>query len=694
MGPPVKYQSTFGLESNAVPVTTVTYNMWGEPETSTEAFGLVTRTKKLTYDEAGRPLSSEETSTSSTNTALPKVTDSYSETTGQLLKQSTTVGEETQTLTSVYDRLGRLTSYTDAENNTTTYEYEPSGDGRLMSVTDAKGSQSYAYSPTTGVLTKLLDSAAGTFSASYDVGGDMTSETYPNGMTATYARNAAGETVGIEYVKSTHCTEKCTWFSETTVPSIHGETLLRSSTLAGDTYTYDAAGRLTQTTETPTGKGCTTRIYAYDEDSNRTSLTTREPGMEGKCATEGGSSETHTYDADDRLIDSGVSYDPLGDIAKLPAADGGGHELASEYYVDGQVQKQSQNGQTNTYTLDPEGRILKTVGEGTTKLTTIDHYDGSGEAVTWKEEGSGKYTRLIPGIEGGLSATQTNGETPILQLHDLQGDVVATAALSETETKLLTTYNSTEFGVPVNGTPPTKYSWLGSAGVSSELSSGALIMGTVSYVPQLGRALQTQPVIPPGAGVKSAEGVPYTSQVSAWSINSATTVAQNGAHEYEIEQQKTEQREAEEKACPVASMCGVPEEGGEVDPIHEYLLTPLEAIEFGESLCICATMKDLSSIADEIFGEVGGEVIKLLLDGGILESFGVQLYNCGESTKSNSKNRCRITLHTIGIWTPFGTIDTWIPTSASVDACYFYKKSYKEYKRGLNCPGKYYGEKI
>ncbi len=643
-----------------MPVTTVTYNMWGEPESSTEAFGLVTRTKKLTYDEAGRPLSSEETSTSSTNTALPKVTDSYSETTGQLLKQSTTVGEETQTLTSVYDRLGRLTSYTDAENNTTTYEYEPSGDGRLMSVTDAKGSQSYAYSPTTGVLTKLLDSAAGTFSASYDVGGDMTSETYPNGMTATYTRNAAGETVGIEYVKSTHCTEKCTWFSETTVPSIHGETLLRSSTLAGDTYTYDAAGRLTQTTETPTGKGCTTRIYAYDEDSNRTSLTTREPGMEGKCATEGGSSETHTYDADDRLIDSGVSYDPLGDIAKLPAADGGGHELASEYYVDGQVQKQSQNGQTNTYTLDPEGRILKTVGEGTTKLTTIDHYDGSGEAVTWKEEGSGKYTRLIPGIEGGLSATQTNGETPILQLHDLQGDVVATAALSETETKLLTTYNSTEFGVPVNGTPPTKYSWLGSAGVSSELPSGASIMGTVSYVPQLGRALQTQPVIPPGAGVKSAEGVPYTSQVSAWSINSATIVAQNGAHEYEIEQQKAAQREAEEKRCStVASMCQESEEEEGtvedwIDPEKSILLTTRQAevaataMRQGpailETLALSGIIGSLSSFLAERLAEIGKEYLQ-----GV--AYGLEL--CYEAINEASKAEARCKLYVDWVEEPF-----------------------------------------
>ncbi len=205
--------------------------------------------------------------------------------------------------------------------------------------------------------------------------------------------------------------------------------------------------------------------------------------------------------------------------------------------------------------------MRKTVGEGTTNLTAINHYDGSGEALAWRDEGESKYTRLIPGIDGSLSATQTNGGTPVLQLHDLQGDVVGTAALSETETRLLSTYNSTEFGVQVNGPPPTKYSWLGGEAASSELSSGTLIMGTVSYVPQLGRQLQTQVVIPPGMAIDGAEGVPYIVQVSGWSIQALEAQAKIDGQIYDAELQKAEEQEAQEKACAIASMCVTPEEG-------------------------------------------------------------------------------------------------------------------------------------
>jgi YD repeat-containing protein len=545
--------------------------------------------------------------------------DGYSTTSGQLTKQSATVGEETQTITSVFDRLGRLTSYTDADKKTTTYEYELSGDGRLVTVTDEKGSQSYAYDPTTGEMTKLLDSAAGTFTASFDVERQMTSETYPNGMTATYTRDQSGKTVGVEYVKTTHCTEKCVLFSETIVPSIGGETLSRSNTLTSDAYIYDAANRLTQTTETPAGKGCTTRIYAYDEESNRTGLTTREPGLEGKCATEGGTTETHTYDAGNRLIDAGVTYDAFGDTTKLPAADAGGFELTSEYYVDGQVLKQIQNGQTNKYFIDPAGRVRKTVGEGTTNLTTIDHYGGGGEALTWKDEGAEKYTRLIPGIDSSLAGVQTNGGTPVLQLHDLQGNVVGTAALSETETKLLSTYNSTEFGVQVNGLPPTKYSWLGAEAVSSELSSGTLVMGTVAYVPQIGRNLQTQPVVPPGMAINGAEGVPYIAQASGWSIQAGENQAKGEAQNYEIELQKAAELEAEEKACPIASMCVEPEEEW-IDPEKSILLTTRQAeiaataMRQGsgvlEALAQSGLIRGLTAFFAERLAEVGKEYLQ------------------------------------------------------------------------------------
>ena len=85
------------------------------------------------------------------------------------------------------------------------------------------------------------------------------------------------------------------WFSETRNPAVRGETFARSSTLANEAYAYDTVGRLTETHETPAGEGCRVRLYAYDEESNRTSQTTRVPGGGGKCATEGGTVQSHTY---------------------------------------------------------------------------------------------------------------------------------------------------------------------------------------------------------------------------------------------------------------------------------------------------------------------------------------------------------------------------------------------------------------
>ena len=322
---PAAQPETSGLP--VLPVITTTYNVWDAPETVTEVFGATTRTKKETFDSAGRETSSEVSS--SADTALPKVTEEYNVKTGGLEKQSTTTEGKTKTITSKYNTLGQLIEYTDADGNVAKYVYEETGDGRLLEAKEGKGeeaksSQTYAYDPTTGSLTKFVDSAAGAFTASYDVEGKILTEGYPNGMTADYIYNQVGRATGIEYIKNAHCASKCpeTWFSDVVVPSIHGETMKQVSTLAEEpSYTYDAAGRLTQVQEIPTGKGCKTRIYAYDEDSDRTSLTTREPGSKGECASEGGTLQGHSYDTADRLIDTGVAYETFGNTTKLPAAD-------------------------------------------------------------------------------------------------------------------------------------------------------------------------------------------------------------------------------------------------------------------------------------------------------------------------------------------------------------------------------------
>jgi YD repeat-containing protein len=581
--------------SPELPISMLTYNIWDEVEKTEEKFGTgagaVTRTKTQTYDPAGRALTSEETSSPATDTALPKVTNEYNTETGALEKQSATIAGKTKTLTSKDNTLGQLESYTDAEGETSKYVYGgPGNDGQVeemsYEIAKEKFSQTYAYSPTTMMLEKLVDSAAGTFTATYDVEGKMLTEGYPNGMTATYNHNSLGQATGIEYVKNTDCATKCpeTWFNDTDTPSIHGETLTQTSTLSKENYTYDNIGRLTETQETPAGKHCKSRLYAYDEESNRVSQTTRESGTE-TCPSEGGATQTHTYDSANRLIDTGMTYETFGNTTKLPEADAEGHTLTSTYYIDNQVASQTQNEETDEYLYDPAGRPMETKSTGKTKATTISHYASSGDALTWicEEEGKKeceagtetKWSRNIPGIDGTLDAIQSSTGTTVLQLHDLQANIIGTVEDKETETKLLSSYDSTEFGVPNEGKAPPRYAWLGDGGVASETSfgTGTITQGGASYVPQVARNLQTAPVVPPGAFPDgSGTGSQYDSVIPGWSValgnqESANTIAEYAAKQAELKRQAEEeaaataQRMHEEEEIPNPNEGGAEEEG-------------------------------------------------------------------------------------------------------------------------------------
>jgi RHS repeat-associated protein len=523
---PVAQPGTVGLPT--LPVTTVAYNMYGQPTSATSTVNECvkvspgagkytnstctttgsgeyetktnTRTTTIGYDTIGRPEMSETTAT--TGTALPKVTDKYSATTGMPIEQATS----TESIKSAYNALGQLTSYTDASGKTTTSEYEGEGkyagekelDGRPRAVNDGQGTETYTYNETTGTLSKLAISGAGAFTASYDIEGNMLGVHYPDGMSATYTYNATGKPTNLVYDKETHCTEGCEWFKDSVVPSIHGQWATQRSSLGTDTYTYDATGRLIEATQTPTGKGCATRRYTYDEDTNRTSLTAYSPNSKNECSTTSGSSEEkHSYDEADRLTDAGVAYEPFGETTKLPATDAGGSELVSTFYADGQLREQKQGegaqAQAIGYTLDPADRTGEVVSTGKVVATETLHYNGPASTPSWTSEPSGKTTRMMSAMSG-LVAIQHGSETPTLQLANLHGDIVGTAEDSETANKLASTIlEPTEYGVPATEAPP-KYSWLGAHELPTELPSGVIAMGVRSYVPKLGRFLQTDPV--------------------------------------------------------------------------------------------------------------------------------------------------------------------------------------------------------
>jgi RHS repeat-associated protein len=265
----------------------------------------------------------------------------------------------------------------------------------------------------------------------------------------------------------------------------------QTSLSSNQQYSYDKAGRLTLVKDTPTGGSCTTRSYSYDADSNRTALVTRTSG--GACAESGGTTQSYSYDAADRLIDSEIKYDSFGRITTLPGKYAGGSTLTTSFYSNEMIATQSQAGLTNSYQLDATGRPRQVVQTGTKTGTEVFHYAMASDSTAWSERG-GTWSRNIVGIDGNLAAIQPSSGEASLQLTNIHGDVVATASLSSTAKEPTAKFEFDEFGNPKAGAAG-RFGWLGGKARRTELPSGVIQMGVRSYVPALGRFLTPDPIL-------------------------------------------------------------------------------------------------------------------------------------------------------------------------------------------------------
>jgi RHS repeat-associated protein len=496
---PAAQPGTSGLPN--LPVTTYTYDDYLNRVTKTETFGSTgTRTTTAAYDSAERPSTQTVTVTGTgMGTAIPKTKTVYSASSGlptdtQTLDANNNV---TADISTAYDDFGNTHTYTDAAGNPTSYGYDIAD--RVTSRNDGKGTETIGYTGSFGGPTQITDSQAGTFSATYTPDGSIATETYPGSLTGTYTYDPTGTATSLSYSGQAWTAP----LTDTVVPDAAGDWASQAITdtavplVSSQAYSYDNADRLTQVQDTQAGQ-CTTRGYAYNADSNRTSLTRYASGTGGACQTGSGTTTTWAYDSADRVTSTGYAYDTQGDITTTPSADAGGSgNLTAAYYSDNMLASQTQNGATMTWTLDPtQGRFGSYAQGG---VTYTNHYSDTGNNPTWVTADNGGWVRYVTSPNGMLAAAVTaSGVT--LELPDLHGDIMATATTNAASTSPTATYTYTESGTPENGSPST-YGWLGGDQISDNALGGQALMGLRAYNTNTGRFAQTDPV--PGGSANS-----------------------------------------------------------------------------------------------------------------------------------------------------------------------------------------------
>jgi RHS repeat-associated protein len=444
--------------------------------------------------------------TADLGTPVPIQRTVYDPLNGNLLRsQSVTAGAVTAEIIRTYDTLGRITSYQDADGNVSTTTYDLLG--RPATSSDGKASRTYGYDYR-GLVTSVNDSQTGIYTGSYNADGQLTSETWPNGVKVDTRYDESGEKAGISYSKPGCSSGDCMLFSESLTESAQGQTARRVSTLSSQLYHQDAAGRITSVEET-IGEKCVTRAYGFSPASDRTSSTDYGPAADGSCqTTTPAASRTWSYDTANRVNTAGYVYDALGRTTTLPAIDTGAPaagNLTATYHADDLVDTITQGGRTTDYAIDVAGERVRSWTDNSTGelVTNVNHYDEDGDSPAWTQEGTGRFTRVVAGLAGMTAIVDSDSGVPDWQVADLSGDVVAT--IHSGEEGLSSTSQSDEYGQlgDSEAVGKQRYGWLGTQQRAADAPSGIVLMGVRLYNPTTGRFLQVDPV--PGAGCNAYE---------------------------------------------------------------------------------------------------------------------------------------------------------------------------------------------
>ncbi|WP_269439627.1 DNRLRE domain-containing protein [Streptomyces paludis] len=475
-----------GSNPTELPLKTTEYDRWGNTAKVTETANGTTRTTENTYDAAGRMTQTR--MTGGVGTAVPAQSTTYDAGSGAVA----TVTDGTATIRHTTDVLGRAIAYDDGAGNVTRTQYD-NRDRRIRVTDSAPSTVTYDYDNPAGLPSRVHDSVMGTIgdvTGFYDSDGRLYKQKLPWNMDVEFNLDPTGT----ETSRYWHWESGWTVQGESATESIHGQVVSRTTYTGGGAYqeyTYDAAGRLTKADDGRSGV-TTHRAYTFDNNTNRTALTTTVDDIDGGAPTT--ATVSSTYDSADRLIATGTVYDAFG----RTTAQAGGAQNA--YYANDLARQITANSQRSTWNLDAAGRHASWTTEEqaedntwSTSVTKINHYGGGGDSPDWTAGSDGTVSRSIEDLSGNLIATTGKTGDVVLQMANLHGDISTQLPLADDTTPVVNAYD--EYGSLVPGTDPTRYGWLGGKQRSTETPSGVILMGVRLYDPLLGRFLSVDPIL-------------------------------------------------------------------------------------------------------------------------------------------------------------------------------------------------------
>ncbi|MCA1683613.1 MAG: hypothetical protein LC708_00560, partial [Actinobacteria bacterium] len=412
-----------------------------------------------------------------------------------------TVSDGGAAMTTRVDLLGRVVSYTDVWNKTTTSSYDQAG--RRTATSGPAGTMQTTHDPAGRTRTQALDGAL-MATATYDGAGELSSVSY-----ASTLNGGNGTSLSAIERHPTGVTDRLSW----TAPdgSLADDKVERSQSGkvveeaidgidvygAGRNFTYDAAGRLTRArvgTQTldygfaANGAPCAFSSAAAGRNTNRSSLTLNA-----------GTPTTYCYDQADRLVSSSDPtvgtpvYDSHGNTTTL------GTQTLVYDGADRHMMTMVNGVEVVRYERDATGRITSRT-EGTT--TTRYGFAGPGDSASFTMDAANTVTERTIALVGGAMVTKRGGllgAGDVWSYPNVHGDVMATAdhlGAKQGATMAYDPYGQALGALPDNSAGNFDYGWLGQHQRPLEHAGtlATIEMGARQYVPSLGRFLEVDPV--------------------------------------------------------------------------------------------------------------------------------------------------------------------------------------------------------